>query len=184
MVFHCFLLRCFQLIHLSLEHFTAYSSLQRIAYLFILLHIISRSVFYLSITIFALVRPIISEVKTATFYLFEIFHTGFKDLDILLSIDIYSHTVATTFAVCHLTKDTSVRTGNTLDVHNKNRLHSILPLHSIHLPVSTYWVATCPFAGSVSEAIHHWQQNVPHRGKPDYSIHRQAVLSEAMETCC
>ena len=49
--------------------------------------------------------------------LFKIFHTRLEYFNILLSIDINSNSVSTTFAVSHLTKDTSIRTGNALNVH-------------------------------------------------------------------
>lgn len=42
-------------------------------------------------------------------YLFEVLNTGLKDLNILLSIDVDCNAIVAALAVCHLTKDTSIR---------------------------------------------------------------------------
>ena len=49
-------------------------------------------------------------------YLFEVLNTRLKDLNILLSMDVDCNAIVATLAVCHLTKDTSIRACDTLNV--------------------------------------------------------------------
>ena len=49
-------------------------------------------------------------------YLFEVLNTRLKDLNILLSIDVDCNAIVAALAVCHLTKDTSIRACDTLNV--------------------------------------------------------------------
>lgn len=50
-----------------------------------------------------------------TILLFKIFHTGFKDLQILLSVDIDCYRITAAFGMCHLSKYSSIRTCDTFD---------------------------------------------------------------------
>ena len=57
--------------------------------------------------------------------LFKVSHPGFKDLHILLPVNVHSHRPCPSLGVCHLPKHPSVRTGNPL-----NRA-----IRSIHIPL-------------------------------------------------
>ena len=48
-------------------------------------------------------------------YLFKIFYSAFKYLLILFCVDILCDIFSDTFGMCHLTKDTTIWTGNTLN---------------------------------------------------------------------
>ena len=63
----------------------------------------------LSYTLLFILLPLFSII------LFKIFHTGFKDLKILLSVNIDCHRIAASLRVSHLSKNTTIRACNSLD---------------------------------------------------------------------
>ena len=84
---------------------------------FILLPIISTCFPFVNGCFHFLVRPILYNLTITHLRLFKVLYTGFKDLNILFSVNVDSHSIATTLAVCHLTEDTSVRTCDTFNSH-------------------------------------------------------------------
>ena len=45
----------------------------------------------------------------------KILHSGLKDLHILFAVNIYSYCLAPSLGMSHLTEDTAIRAGDTLD---------------------------------------------------------------------
>ena len=106
----------------------------------------------------------------------EICNSGLEDLHILLSVDIYGNAAASTLGMCHLAKDSSVRTCDTLD-----RI-----IGTVHIPlfIPCNITARITVTGSHLAVCKESLDGLLGRNKPSFSVRSRVDINAAKFSLC